>query len=456
MRALVLGLGRFGGGIGAARFLAGQGHAVRIADKADATALADSVRALAGVDLEWCLQREDAALLDGVDTLVVNPAIPDQHPLLAAARARGLPVTQEVELLLAHYPGRVVLVTGTNGKSTTSNLIFQALRAAGRDVLLGGNIGRSLLDASSEWRPAQVAVVEISSFQLDRIDPQRLPCAEGAVAVRITSDHLDRHGTLQAYHRAKSVVARAARDFLVHADDDPVAAGFATSAPRRLTYGLRAPASGQVGVVGRTLVSALERDPGVILDRAALRLLGDYNVENALAAFVAARELGVSRHHAALGIATAAPLPYRLQLAGRLGNGTRVYDNAVSTDADSTAAALHTLAAIERGRVLWVGGGKSKDGDFARAADRLAPHLTAAFLFGAAAAPLAQALAGRALVEVGVTLEDALGAACAAAGPTDAILFSPAFASFDQYPNFRARAEHFWRWFRAAACAPIG
>ncbi len=454
MRALVLGLGRFGGGIGAARFLHQQGHAVRIADKAGAEALAASVAALDGVDVEWCLQREDVALLAGVDVLVANPAIPDAHPLLAAARAQGIEVTQEVELLLRHYPGRVVLVTGTNGKSTTSNLIFRALRAAGIDALLGGNIGRSLLEDAAQWRRGQVAVVEISSFQLDRLDARRLPCAAGAVAVRITSDHLDRHGTLAAYHRAKSVVARAAREFFVHADDDPVAASFATDAPRRITYGARAPAPGHVGVTDGTLLSRLARDPGPILDRRALRLLGDYNIENALAAFAAAVELGASRHHAAFGIATAAPLPYRLQLAGRLACGTRVYDNAVSTDADSTAAALRTLARIEPGRVLWVGGGKSKDGDFARAAAILAPHLTAAFLFGAAGAPLAEALGDRVPVQVGTTIVDALEGAKAAAGPRDALLFSPAFASFDQYPNFRARAARFWRGLRAAGATP--
>ena len=139
--ALVLGLGRFGGGREAVRFLHRRGHCVRIADKSAGADLEESRQALADLtDLDWQLGREDEGLLDGIGLLVVNPAVPDEHPLLQAARARGIPQTQEVNLFLEHYPGRVVAITGTNGKSTTTTLIHQALQRSGLSVL---EIGRA-------------------------------------------------------------------------------------------------------------------------------------------------------------------------------------------------------------------------------------------------------------------------------------------------------------------------
>jgi len=450
-RNLVFGLGRFGGGAGAARYLVARGEAVRIADRACADSLAASVRALAGCDLEWRLGCEDPSLLAGIDRVVVNPAVADNHPLLAAARAAGIELTQEVNLFLADYPGRVCLVTGTNGKSTTTHLLARALARAGTDVLAGGNNGRSLLDQLPNWREGQTAIVEISSFQLERLEPEAR--VAGAVAVRITRDHLDRHGTVAAYHAAKAHVARVARGFFVHAADDGVAAGFTTPAAVRTTYSLHPPLPGQVGLVDEAIHSAMANAPGQVLDRGALRLLGAFNLENAMAAFAAAVHLGASRHDAGLGIATAPALPFRLQAAGRLPDGVTVYDNAVSTDADSTAAALATLASLEAGVVHWVGGGRSKDGDFAGAAARLRPRLQSAFLFGAAAAPLAACLDGvRVEVHGGVTA--ALAAARRRARAGDAILFSPAFTSFDQYPNFQARAQDFHAWLAAAVVAP--
>ncbi|MBK8100920.1 MAG: hypothetical protein IPK26_27870 [Planctomycetes bacterium] len=203
MRVLVHGLGRFGGGLEAIRFLHRRGCNVRIADKNTGPDLDHSRQALAGLpDLDWQLGREDEALLHGIDLFVANPAVPDHHPLLAAARKRGLPVTQEVDLFLSAYPGTVVAITGTNGKSTTSTLTHAALQRGGQPALLGGNIGHSLLADEAAWERDQVAVLEISSFQLERLDP----CSRvhGAVFTRVLKDHVDRHGTLDAYHAARA------------------------------------------------------------------------------------------------------------------------------------------------------------------------------------------------------------------------------------------------------------
>ncbi|MEY3161882.1 MAG: hypothetical protein RIT25_1873 [Planctomycetota bacterium] len=448
--ALVWGLGRFGGGREAVRYLHAHGCRVRIADKSTGADLAESRAALASLqDLDWQLGREDAALLDGIDLLVVNPAIPDEHPLLAAARTRGVHITQEANLFLEAYPGRVVIVTGTNGKSTTSTLLAAALRRGGVDTLLGGNIGHSLLADEGRWRTDQVAVLEISSFQLDRVDVQRHRVT-GAVITRVLKDHIDRHKTLAAYHGAKARAAVMATEFVVCAADDAVACGFAHTA--RLAVRCRpaaVPAEGETGLEdGWVTVRLAGRGTEQVVHTEALQLLGTFQRENVMAAATAALLLGAAPHGIGLALATARPLPFRLQQVAVLG-GIRILDNGVSTEIESTRSALQSL----QGRIHWVGGGKSKDGDYRAVADGVSPHLASAHLFGAAAQPLGAILADRIPTTVHVRLVEALEQAMAAARPGDLVLFSPAFASFDQYANFRARAMEFHQWLRERRAA---
>ena len=446
---LVHGLGRFGGGREALRFLARAGCRVRVVDKsdgADLQAVREQLAGLAGVD--WQLGREDEALLDGVDALVANPAVPDAHPLLQAARARGVPITQEVDLFLAHYPGTVVAVTGTNGKSTTSTLLHRALTRSGKDALLGGNIGNSLLADEAIWRRDQVAVLEISSFQLERLHHSRR--IAGGVITRVLKDHVDRHGTLAAYHAAKSRLAAIATDFLVHAADDATAAGFASNARRRVRFAATPPAPFATGLVDGWVAARLDDGPAErFVHRDAVRLLGAFQLENVMAASTAARLLGAEAHPIGLAMAQALPLPFRLQLVA-VRRGVRVYDNGVSTEVESTRSALQALD----GRIHWIGGGKSKDGDYATVADAVLPRLASAHLFGAAASPLAEAIGGRVPCTVSRKLVEALANAFESAAPGDAVLFSPAFASFDQYPNFRARALEFHDWLSRQQQAP--
>lgn len=449
-RALILGLGRFGGGREATRFLLRRGLRVRVADRAPASELRDEVAALEQHDeIEWRLGCESSDLLDDIELVVINPAVANDHPLLAAARERGLPCTQEVSLFLEHFPGKVVLVTGTNGKSTTATLLAAALRKAGLTTLLGGNLGHSLLADEQQWHKDTVAVLEISSFQLERLDPERNP-VHGTVFTRVTSDHLDRHGSLAAYQRAKSVAAAAASAFVIHHADDAVARGFTTSARARVTYAQNPPAPGQVGCEGEWMVSALA-DAGRVLHRSAMQLPGAFQVDNAMAAFAAAALLGADRQRAAAALAEQRPLPYRLQ-RWAVHDGVELYDNSVSTELQSTLSALESLSPP----LHWVGGGKSKDGDFAATARAISPHISSAHVFGDAAAPLAELLRGRCTVTSHISLEHALDAAWHRARAGHRILFSPAFASFDQFANFRARAAAFHAWVAGLASHEAG
>lgn len=441
-RALVLGLGRFGGNREAIRFLHRRGLRVRVADRGNGPDLADSVRALDDLrGIDWQLGREDISLLDGVDLLVLNPAVPDSHPLLLAAAERGIARTQEVNLFLDCYPGHVVAVTGTNGKSTTSTLLHAALQKSGLPTLLGGNIGNSLLADAAHWQQDQYAVLELSSFQLERLDLARHR-VHGAVFTRVLKDHLDRHGTLASYHAAKARLAAIAEHFVVFNLDDAVAAGYPTQAPLRQPCTHEPPAPDSTGIADGWITARLPgRAPVQLVHQDALQLLGEFQRENVMAAASAALLCGADAGAVGFAMATAKPLPFRLQLVATL-SGVQVYDNGVSTEIESTRSALRSLGRS----VHWVGGGKSKDGDFATVANGVAPHLCGAHLFGAAAKPLAEQLRGRVACTVHDRLPAALDAARQAARPGSQILFSPAFASFDQYPNFRARALEFHHW----------
>ena len=439
-RALILGLGRFGGGREATRFLLRRGFRVRVADRASADELRGEVDALdRDGEIDWRLGCESPDLLDDVDLVVVNPALRDDHPLLTAAREREVALTQETNLFLENFPGDVVLVTGTNGKSTTATFLAAALHAAGIEALLGGNLGHSLLAEEARWRETAVAILEISSFQLERIDAAR-HAVRGAVFTRVTADHLDRHGTLDSYRQAKSAAAATAREFVVHHADDQVVGDFATPADARVTYAQRPPSAGQVGVEGGWLTSALA-DPGQVIETRALQLPGDFQIDNAMAATAAASLLGADRRRVGVALAEQRPLPYRLQRVLET-DGVELYDNSVSTELQSTLSALQSIA----GPLHWVGGGKSKDGDYAGTADAIAAHAASAHVFGDAASHLAPLLAGRCEVTAHQRLEQALDAAWSLARPGHRVLFSPAFASFDQFPNFRARAEAFHAW----------
>ncbi|MFN3241591.1 MAG: UDP-N-acetylmuramoyl-L-alanine--D-glutamate ligase [Planctomycetota bacterium] len=439
-RALVHGLGRFGGGREATRFLHRRGCSVRVADASDSAELREVAAAFGDTDIDWQLGREDLGLLDDVDLVVTSPAVPDHNPLLQEARRRGLPTTQECELFLAAYPGRVVGVTGTNGKSSTSTLLHRALQRAGVDALLGGNIGHSLLADEADWRADQVAVLEMSSFQLERFAPQRR--VHGAVFTRIGSDHLDRHGTLQRYREAKGRLARAATAFVVHGADDPVATAYATDAERRGYYGRDITGPGSAGTARGYVQVRPGRDAArPVVHRDALHLLGDFQLENVMAGSLAAAWLGADLGAVGFAMATAQPLPFRLQLLHVL-DGVQMFDNAVSTEVESTQQALATLARTGQ-RVHWLGGGKSKDGDHGKVARAIARHAASAHVFGAAAEPFADAMRDAIPTCSHATLAAALASAMQHAQPGDAVLFSPAFASFDQYPNFRARALEF-------------
>jgi UDP-N-acetylmuramoylalanine--D-glutamate ligase len=344
---------------------------------------------------------DDLALLDGVGLLVKSPGVPGENPVVVEARRRAVPVWSEVELgyRLLDRP-KIVGVTGTNGKTTTSELLGAIFRAAGRDVVVAGNVGSPLTAA----RPADWIVCELSSFQLE--DVHELRCRV-AVLLNLEPDHLDRHGTFEAYRDAKLRIFERADVAVV---------------PRGL------------GLPG---VQFAADDPLP----AELRIPGAHNRENAAAATAAARAAGVPDAAIAEGLRTFPGVAHRLELVREL-RGVRYVNDSKATN---TAAARRGVAAYDAPLRL-VLGGSLKGEDFGPFARELGPRVRRAYLIGEATDELARALdAAGVPYERSGDLATAVRAASAAAEPGEVVLLSPACASYDQFENFERRGEEFRR-----------
>ena len=337
----------------------------------------------------------DLSLLDGVDVLVKSPGVPGEAPLVAAARERGIPVWSEVELGFTLLPGaRFVGVTGTNGKTTTAELLGAIFRQAGRDVAVAGNVGTPLTSV----READWVVCELSSFQLE--DVHDFAC-DVAVLLNLEPDHLDRHGSFAAYRDAKLRIFERARAKVV---------------PRGL------------GLEGIEF-SADDPLPAEPLMR------GAHNRENAAAATAAARAAGIADAPIGEALRTFPGVPHRLELVADR-DGVRYVNDSKATN---VAAALRALAAYRDEPVHLILGGSPKGEDFAPLAAAIGPNVRSVHLIGAEAPRLAEVIDG----DLDETLETAVAHATQLARPGDVVLLSPACASYDQFANFEERGETF-------------
>jgi UDP-N-acetylmuramoylalanine--D-glutamate ligase len=403
-RALVVGLAR--SGRAAALALAARGVEVVATDR-DEELDTGRLRA-AGVEVR--LGADDPALLDGVDLLVKSPGVPAEAPLVAAARERAVPVWSEVELAYRFLPGNPVLgVTGTNGKTTTTELLGAIFRAAGRPVEVAGNVGRPL-SAVADPVPEAWVVAELSSFQLEDIEAFR---ATVGVLLNVTPDHLDRHGTLEAYTAAKLRLFenQRAEDVAVVPQGFPAVPGVG----RRVEFGSD---------------DELPAEP---------RLPGTHNRENAVAAAAAARAAGIPDEAIAEALRTFAGVPHRLEQVGEVG-GVRYVNDSKATNPE---AAERALTAYERIRLIL--GGSRKGASFASLARAAREHgVLRAYLIGESAPDIAAALDRENVPYVmSGELETAVHAAAADAEPGDVVLLSPACASFDQFRDYEDRGERF-------------
>jgi UDP-N-acetylmuramoylalanine--D-glutamate ligase len=432
---LVVGAGK--SGVAAANFLARRAEQVSITDSNPQPNLPQPldhrVRQFFGA--------ADERLLDGVSTVVLSPGVPATIPLLQRARAAQIPVIAEIELAFRHLHGTVIGITGSNGKSTTTALIGEILKAAGRQPVVAGNIGEPLI-AAIDPEKSRTYVVELSSFQLETISSFR---ADVALLLNITPDHMDRYASLDAYAAAKYRIfenQRAGGTAILNATERRE---FAPSSGVRVwRFSSTHPVDQGAYLDRDQMVLRVDGDERRI-PRASLRLEGTANVENALAAWLAARAIGVDDAAVRAAFGSFAGLPHRMVLVREI-DGVRYVNDSKGTNVDAT---LKSLEGFGSRSVILILGGKDKAGEFERMRDAIHDKARAVITIGAAAERIASALNGSVDVVPQETMDRAVEWAAKNARAGETVLLSPACASFDQYRNFEHRGQHFEELVRA-------
>jgi UDP-N-acetylmuramoylalanine--D-glutamate ligase len=429
-RIAVMGLGR--AGLPSARALARLGATVRAWD--------DSARAVAEARAQG-LATGPLDDLAGYDALLLSPGIPHMlpapHPVAAAARQAGVPILCDVEFLYrwvreAGSQARFVGITGTNGKSTTTALLGHMLDVAGVPNAVGGNLGPAALDLKMLGSDG-VYVLEMSSYMLERIATVRFSLA---AMLNLSPDHLDRHGDMAGYARAKRHIfdRQDASCVAVIGQDDALTAATFPGHARRMPISGGTAQPGGVWAEG----TVLRDDAGPIVDLArAAALPGAHNAQNAAAAAALALALGVARQHVAQGIESFAGLAHRQERVA-VRHGVAFVNDSKATNADSAARALACYQ-----RIHWIAGGIGKAGGIAGLVEFF-PRIATAWLIGRDADGFARTLAAHGVPHRVVgTLDAAVAQAATEARPGDTVLLSPAAASFDQFANFEARGDRF-------------
>jgi len=425
---LVVGLAR--SGIAAALALRARGEEVIGID-----AGAPDVSRLRAEGVEVHLDASGSDFAARAGTLVKSPGVPSTAPLVAAARERGLTVLGELELAWRLLPNDFIAVTGTNGKTTTTELLGHIHREAGAPVAVAGNVGTALSSLIGILDPRATVVAETSSYQLE----DTLAFApEAAVVLNVTPDHLDRHGTFEAYRAAKmEAFARQDGGDVAVAPMDLV--GLLPGGGRRVTFDATG-SSDTAAMAYRDGVITWHGEPFIEADEILLR--GAHNRENAMAAAAVALARGLDPDAVRASLRSFRGVAHRLEpIAQR--DGVAYVNDSKATNVASTLVALDAFPA---GSVHLIAGGVTKAQDFAPLAPAVAAHARAVYLIGEGTEEIAAAMApaGVPLNRCG-DMEHALAAASAAARSGETVLLSPACASFDQYPNFEVRGEHFRR-----------
>jgi len=435
-RVLIVGLAE--SGKAAAGFLGHRGAIVSATDSQPAEKLATVKTELEKQGVACHFGGHPDSLFIEQDMIVPSPGVPWNLPQLEAARCSGVLVMGELEIAAGLLEGRVIGVTGTNGKTTTTALIGHILESAGRRVQIGGNIGRPVLSMVEESTPDTWNVLELSSFQLEAMNSFR---SQIAVVLNIKPDHLDRHGTFEAYTAAKERIMRAQEngDQLVLNADDAVCRGFADASKAEVVWFSRTSSGGdEDGTFGAVVQDDWLLWKGERVTETTLPIRGGHNLENALAAVAATSLAGIPADEIGRAIQSFRPVEHRLEFVRSIA-GVDYYNDSKATNVDAT---LKALEAFDSG--LWVIlGGTDKGSDYRTLRNALAGRAKACLLIGAAARKIEQQLDGRVPIHMLGTLERAVEFARRKATPGDTVLLAPACSSFDQFDNYQHRGRVF-------------
>ena len=431
-KAVVAGMGK--SGTAAALLLKEMGAEVKASDIRNDDAVRENVRILRAACIECEVGEQGGALLDGVDLLVVSPGVGRDSAVVSAARERGVEVAGEIELACWFWPGEVIAVTGTNGKTTAAHMIKAILDSAGISSVLAGNMGYPFSRAVLERGDAGLAVLEVSSFQLEHI---RLFHPRVAVLLNLAPDHLDRYDGVREYYAFKlpifsnqtpgdwAVFRWSEKEFL-----EQIISGTGAT---EMTFGLE---GGRLTLSGDDVTLDGER----MLGLRGFGLRGRHNLENALAAAAVAIACGVSGEDIEKSLRSFRGLAHRLDMVGTR-RGVAFYNDSKATNLDAMLKALLSFASP----VILIAGGKDKGEDYGSVSGELRSRAKAVFLIGESRSAMAGALSGCREVVTCASLDEAVAGAAARAERGDIVLLSPGCSSLDMYGGFDERGDHFIR-----------
>jgi len=437
-KVLVVGLGK--SGLAAALFLRRRGAQVTVSDIRSAEALAKDIPALLEEGINVEAGGHGLLTFRRQDLIVVSPGVPLDTPELVQAKGFGRPVIGELELAARFLKGKILAVTGSNGKTTTTSLLGEILEKAEFPTLVGGNIGVPVIALIEESTDQTWSVLEVSSFQLETTEHFHPAIA---VILNITPDHLDRHGTFENYALAKERIfaAQDKDDYVVlNADNLRAAAAAERSNAPVYWFSIEHPVDQGSWVDGGQILFRSAKDAPVepVLPLSGIPLKGDHNVENVLAAVCAARLVGASIEAIRTGVENFKAVEHRLEYVATL-NGVEIYNDSKATNVDATAKAIAAFP----GNIHLILGGKDKNSDYTQLSDLLRARVRAVYTIGSAAAKIESQLRGIVSIHSCETLDKAVSAIAAAAHPGDIVLLAPACSSFDQFESYEHRGRIF-------------
>ncbi|HUI51138.1 MAG TPA: UDP-N-acetylmuramoyl-L-alanine--D-glutamate ligase [Terriglobales bacterium] len=434
-RVLVVGLARTG--VATALFCARHNAIVSATETRSENELGDAAAQLreAGVALEFGGHTERMFLAQ--DLVIPSPGVPADDAFLRLARSKGITVWSEIELAYRFLEGKLIGITGSNGKTTTTTLVHHILRAGAVDAYLAGNVGTPLIGEVEKMKAGSVAVAELSSFQLELIEKFRPNI--GAL-LNLTPDHLDRHKTMEAYAAAKARIFenQTELDAAILNADDAASARYAPKKAQVFWFSRLKTVKQGACLNGDDIVVVHHGKEDRVMKAAEIPLAGAHNLENVLAAVLMARLAGVDTETIAAAVKNFPGVEHRLEFVTEIG-GVKYYNDSKATNVDATLKALDAFP----GRILIVLGGKDKGSDYSVLQKPLREKAILALLIGAAAEKIESQIAGSVAIERAGTLERAVEAASLAARAGDVVVLAPACASFDQFRNYEERGRVF-------------
>jgi UDP-N-acetylmuramoylalanine--D-glutamate ligase len=435
-RVLVVGLGK--SGVASALFLQQQGAKVTVSDSKQEDQLRNEIPLLLDKGVTVESGGHGDRTFRQQDLIVISPGVPVNAPVLEPARKLGTSIIGEVELATRYLKGSLVAITGSNGKTTTTALAGDVVSAGGFKTLVGGNIGTPAISLVPQSTDQSYTVLEISSFQLETIEQFH---ANVAVVLNVTPDHLDRHGTFEAYWQAKRRIFenQTAADFAVLNADDPESARMSAGLKAQLRWFSRKKEV-EIGafVRGETIFYKDANGQREIMSLHDMQLKGAHNIENVLAAVVIGSILGIAPAKIREAVRNFKAVEHRLEFVANV-NGVDYYNDSKATNVDATIKALESFP---RG-IHIILGGKDKGSDYTVLKPLLQERVKRVYTIGAAAEKIESQIAGSAEVTRAVTIDNAVRKAAEAATPGDVVVLAPACASFDQFTSYEHRGKVF-------------